>query len=67
MKKPIGVKVNLPTTEEGKAMLHEAMLGFNAMVLTWGLRAWDATKKEKQAHIDSLNGRVPWAEGNRNA
>ena len=64
MGKPIGVKVNLPDTEEGKALLHEALMGFNAMVLSWGLRAWDASEQEKKAHIDSLNGRVPWAERN---
>lgn len=62
MKKPIGVKVNMPKTEEGKAMLHNAMLGFNAMPLSWGLRAWNATEQEKRTYVNSLNGVAPWAE-----
>lgn len=63
MRKSIGVTVNLPTTEEGKALLHTAMAAFNASVLGWAMRRADASADEKLATIESLNGVAPWAEG----
>lgn len=62
MRRQIRVTVNMPTTEEGKAMLHTAMMAFNAAVLGAAIRKWDAPADEKRKHTESLNGRVPWAE-----
>lgn len=62
MRRQIRVTVNMPTTEEGKAMLHTAMMAFNAAMLGAVMRKWDAPADEKSKYIESLNGRVPWAE-----
>lgn len=57
----IGVKVNLPETEAGKALLHEAMMGFNAEVLGWGMRRGNADENARNAILKRMGGRVPWA------
>lgn len=62
MRRQIRVTVNMPTTEEGKAMLHTAMMASNAAVLGAVMRNWDAPANEKSKYIESLNGRVLWAE-----
>lgn len=63
MRRQIRVTVNMPTTEEGKAMLHTAMMTFNATVLGAEIRKWDAPADDKRKYTEGLNGRVPWAEG----
>jgi len=62
MRRQIRVTVNMPTTEEGKAMLHTAMMALNAAVLGAAIRKWDAPADKKSKYIESLNGRALWAE-----
>lgn len=62
-KKPIGVKVILPTTEEGNALLDKAMLEFNSRMLACALNKHPEIPYEaKVQFVKSLNGVVPWAK-----
>lgn len=60
-RREIKVIVNMPTTEEGKALLAKAVIEMNSYVLGRALDKADAPYEAKVAYIKSLNGRVPWA------
>ena len=66
-KKEIGVILNMPTTPEGKARLHEASLAFNSRTIANVLNMHPEIPYEANVDwVKSLNGRVPWgvsAEG----
>ena len=61
-KKQIGVKVIMPTTPEGNAMLDKAMMQFNSRLLACALNSHPEIPYEaKVRFIESLDGVVPWA------
>lgn len=61
-KKPIGVRVIMPTTAEGNALLDRAMTEFNSRMLACALNAHPEIPYEaKVKFVKSLNGVVPWA------
>jgi len=61
-KKEIGVILNMPTTPEGKAKLHEASLAFNSRMIANVLNKHPEIPYEAKVEwVKSLNGRVPWA------
>ncbi len=60
-RKPIKVTVVMPTTPEGKAALHQRMIEFNSDLIGNALAKIDAPPEAKRAWLQSLGGRVPWA------
>lgn len=61
-KKEIGVRMNLPTTPEGKARLEAALVAFNSRVIANVLNKHpEFSYAEKVRWVESLNGVVPWA------
>jgi len=60
-KKKIGVILNMPTTEEGKAKLREAAIAFNSRMIANVLNKYpDIPYEAKVRFVESLNGIVPW-------
>lgn len=59
----INVIMNMPTTEEGKALLREAAARMNARIIANVLNAHPEIAYEaKLRFLRELNGKVPWAE-----
>lgn len=62
-KREIGVKMNLPTTQEGKAKLEAAVVAFNSRMIANVLNKHpEYSYAEKVRFVESLNGVVPWAK-----
>lgn len=64
-KREIKVTINLPTSEEGKARLKQALVSMNSKLIANVLNAHPEIPYEvKVRWIQSLNGVVPWAKTN---
>lgn len=64
-KREIKVTINLPTSEEGKARLKQALVDMNSQLIANVLNAHPEIPYEAKVRwINSLNGVVPWAKTN---
>ena len=61
-KQEIQVVVNMPSTEAGKEALRERLAEFNARMLAYALNKIDVPHEAKLRYLESLHGRVPWAQ-----
>ena len=64
-KREIKVTINLPTSEEGKARLQQALVAMNSQLIANVLNAHPEIPYEAKVRwIHSLNGVAPWAKTN---